>query len=423
MGLGLYMVGTGAASSEDPAALLQSVEEWCRRRLGPQEVTLGNRDNGAPVLCLSLHPAAEDVEVIADGATSVVVSAKTSTVGPGYHAYLCELLDEMSRTLSVRWLPPDEKGEIGDETGYFQHRDIHQLEHEMLVWLGALAKDFVQHPPESGESTMLSMPIGHTYDSDTPVLTPLGPRDQGWFVRVAADPRDGIDFFPWWSVGRGAGFYLGRALCRMWSDVRWRPPLDDAETALLDGVLEDLAAAWRPDPNRDYPWREWAEIAVHVGREEFVPSEVGRRAFRDAQAPLVGYRRRMVRVYVAGGWSIRLPGSFAERWDDDDSWCAWDATRTVWFTAFAVAGSGPPRSAEELLSWAPEPEGEGLEHRGGELISKATVGRIEEDGEWLWRLRVHAAVPGHRVVCSIVYSDPAHRDWAIETWRSVSHAG
>ncbi len=144
----------------------------------------------------------------------------------------------------------------------------------MLRWLAALAHVVTdQKFAEQSHVRMVSMPLGYSYPEQEGILTPLGPRTADWFRQVVQEPARGIEFFSWWPEGVGAAFFLGRALCRMWQDVRWRTPESEGEGELLMDVHHDLERAYRLDPAAAIPWREWAEIleylAEHFGYVEF----------------------------------------------------------------------------------------------------------------------------------------------------------
>jgi hypothetical protein len=107
MGVGLYLSGRYEAGEGDKPA---SPDEWLGR-IGPWldedldgerpwgdlliRVRWGQAHEQHPALFVSLHPAAEEVEVFAPEPGRVVVSATTSAMGPGYHIALCELLHRM----------------------------------------------------------------------------------------------------------------------------------------------------------------------------------------------------------------------------------------------------------------------------------------------------------------------------------------
>jgi hypothetical protein len=75
---------------------------------------------------VTLHPAAEALYLEADGET-VTASAKTSNVGPGYHAFLVFVLDSVQASLGLKW----EWAEEDDETGFARHGDFARLQAEM----------------------------------------------------------------------------------------------------------------------------------------------------------------------------------------------------------------------------------------------------------------------------------------------------
>src|SRR5688572_6592187 len=76
-------------------------------------------------LYVTLHPCEETVsfEYAND---SLICSAKTNSVGPGYHAYLVELLEKVGTELQIPWTWNLEEGEEHylDETDYYRHRDF-----------------------------------------------------------------------------------------------------------------------------------------------------------------------------------------------------------------------------------------------------------------------------------------------------------
>lgn len=436
MGVGLYLIGRfdpgfdgGSGPSEDRLALITA---WFEEHGGePLEgVRLGEGHEGIPTAFACLHPCAEEVELSMPEPGVLVASAKTSTVGPGYHAHLCGLLHRLGDDLNIAWDGPDDEEGTGDETGYFHTGDRAALEAEMLLWLRSTASVVKEGLEGDYREMMLSMPTGHRYPHHGPLVTPLGPRDLAWLEGVLEDPRRGIDLFPWWDEGLGAGFYLGRALCRMWRDVRWRVPLGE-EADLLEEVHLDLARAFEHDSSLAYPWREWAElmdtIEARWGYIEMagvdVEPEVRRRAATCPDGPLIGYRRRPVRVDLTRGWSVEVPGAMDEAWEGDGTWCGWDGGRTIWFNSYAFTRpDGTPPTAPEALEGLTLPEGERIEHRGERVIGVAVFAPHEEDGKALWQLSGRSAVAGGLGVCNVFVEDPGERDWAVAVWRSLDHA-
>jgi hypothetical protein len=437
MGVGLYLGGRyePPTGSDMPGGGLDEIESWLEENAGEPLGNLEQATNheGRLTLFANFHPTAEDVEFWIPEPGRVAVSAKTSTTGPGYHIYLCDLLHRMTDDgLGIAWDAPDAEGG-GDETGYFHNGNADAVREEMLTWLGSMARVVLENMNEDYSGFMVGMPLGHHYPYHGPVITPLGPRGRAWFEAVAADPSRGRDFFPWWEPGITAAFYLGRALADMWTRVRWRAPLLDAEGDLLLETHLNLQRAYRLAPTLDYPWREWQEILGYIeqyfgyaefdGGEEIV-KEIERRVTGMVGGPRLGYRREPVRVDLSGGSDIEIPGAMAEEWDEKGrSWSAWDGRRTVWFSCFTrQKPDGSAASAEETLAGAaPLPEGEGLDYQREGLVGRAALTPYEEDGEAMWNLKAYAAVAGNLALCNVFFHNLADRDWAVATWHSLNH--
>jgi len=217
MGLGLFLTGRYRAADgpDTPEEWLEKVATWLEGREEEPLVACypGLNAQEEPCLAMVAHPCAEEVEFSVPGKGLCQVVAKTSTVGPGYHVFLCDLLRKLGLEFAIAWDEPDEQEGTGDETGYFHDGGVERLRQEMGKWLGALAKEVLEQKDQSDSTILVAMPMGYRFAFPGPVLTPLGPRDWEWFARVQDDPQQGSDFFAWWEEGATASFFLGKALC------------------------------------------------------------------------------------------------------------------------------------------------------------------------------------------------------------------
>jgi hypothetical protein len=436
MGVGLNLTGRYPATLDDAETWLGQVHSWLEKHAGEPlgSARFGRDGDGNPAVLVNLHPCAEDVEIAVPETGQVVASAKTSTVGPGYHAYLCDLLHQLGDAMAIDWNGPDDESGTGDETGYFQTGDRQKLEVEFLHWLRGVVKIVNDGLGQDYQWMMISMAIGHHYRHHGPLVTPMGPRDTQWLDAVAEDPSQGIDLFPWWPQGIGAAFYLGRALAALWRDVRWRAPLTDDEGRLLMDVHLDLGRAYQLDPSLDYPWREWREVMDHVeahfgyveSASDDVEAEVQRRAAaigEEPSKPLIGYRRLPVQVDLTDGWSIEIPGEMAEEWDEEGLWTARDDRRVVSFKSYSLTrDDGSKPDAREILDGLRLPDGRRLEHRHEDMIGRAVVAPPRADDDPGWQLIGHSVIDGGLAACNIIFGDRDERDWAIATWKSLAHA-
>jgi hypothetical protein len=357
-------------------------------------------------LALSLHPAAEPAYVAVDGGY-VVVGAQTSSAGPGYHAFVYELADELATDLGVTWHPSDD--EFFDETGYREHRDVGDLQDEMLAWLGAVSAAVAEEVDGGAANIAVAMPLGHGFAELDAVTTPLGPRSRAWVEAVAADAAHGLDFFAWWEPGFGPRYLRGRALTNLWCRIPWRAPLAEDEAALMRGTLALLADAHAADPELALPWAAWAELAAHAGAADTLPPDVLEAAEADPSPP-VGYRRHDVTPLLPGGWTIRVPGSFAASLDPDGTWSAGEGgDRSVNVTTF----TGPPDQLDESDLAASS----GEEHRHDDESVRRRAWTTTEEG--LLLVNGYGFVPGSAAIVTVT-AEPGGESWALDVWRSLT---
>ncbi|TMF34509.1 MAG: hypothetical protein E6I26_11895, partial [Chloroflexi bacterium] len=396
------------------AALLTIVEEWLAegavdtmRGHAPGERTAGE----AEAFEASFHPAARPVRFEATDTGRLTVEAQTVPVGPGYHTFIASLLRRMGDELDIAWSPAE--GENGasvaaappepeprargvgravlsrataisktavlsrvpgvsedeelepssDPTGTFFTGNRADAERGHLGWLrsGLLAVQNARR--QGGTGLHLGTPPGVRYMFDGAVATVLGPRDDAWLERALADPRAASDIWPWVADAMDARYHLNRALALLWNDVRWRPPVGDRETGVLDDVLATLRHAYPLEPGLPWPWAEWREAFVLRGQNDPATFQMLQRATTQArlrppepppgvallgQSPLpggsqvdpaagglIGYRRRPVTI-VHEGWALDLPGSFSEERTAEE-WSGRDAGREVTLAATETA--------------------------------------------------------------------------------------
>lgn len=337
-----------------PAQLLPSIQAIAAKRYGNDLLSSDlSEDESSPVLWLRTHPAAEDLEFRTEtteaGETMLTVSTSTSCVGPGYHADLCELCDELTVEHEIAWEysdPADDDSDgVGDDTGYFFHRDREELEAHMLGWLHTVATVLAEHIETGHDSLRLSMPMEPHFHGppDAALLTQTGPRSKAWLQRVIDDPINGRDLFAWWNPGRGAHYELSRVMVHCWLDVRWHPAETEEEKELGLELLARLRRAYELDPTLAYPWREWEELhdVVVDADEDDLSGLVRENADRGAQSEqLIGYRHYPIDWVVDQQWRLTIPGNFSVKCDDDGNWLLWDGLQVLQLNTMYFTGTG-----------------------------------------------------------------------------------
>ncbi|MEN6624829.1 MAG: hypothetical protein ABFD69_01225 [Candidatus Sumerlaeia bacterium] len=385
--------------------LLDRAIEWLRQNHGKSLNRIHHYHDDAGKLCVQiyLHPL-DFIEIAPEGKNAIRISAKTSPLGAGYHRYLCDLFNKMGTALDLKWKVLEE------DTGYFQGGDADRIEDLMLQWLGAASRRISQARAEGTSVLTLNMNMDEGFDF-AGVLTPMGPRDDAWLERTAGNPLLGTDIFPWWD------FDPHRALKTwaesvMWSEIRWRKPLDKNEAIGMRLACAWLDQAHAAYPDLTYPWREWLELMDLCGWEPKTGrARIEEKASR-CEGPLIGYRRRDVTFLKIRPWSIRVPGSFADRSDSAERFILDDDTRRVLITGFRTAKDFDP--AWLLEKHDPATIAEKLEYAADNYRSAALIFNQPDDAQ----MQSVSYAGKHALICTYV-CPPEERQWAIDTWRSI----
>lgn len=432
MSLGLYLKGLFAQKDGTPVdrvfdrATLEEFERWISNVAFEElEWTQWTEDDeGNPCLMMQLHPGAEPIMLSNCEDGSLLLAAATSSAGPGYHIFVCDLIRKMGQVHNLEWITDDEV-EFYDETGYFCTGDKNKLYDEFATWIGALTSR-VQELSRDGAKFHLAMPFdGHQFDVPEPILTQLGPRSMDWLDAVSRAPASGQDIFPWWEDGHGAEYHLGRAVCYMWNAVRWRDPLTENEAELMQSVLHHLDLAYSLDPDLKYPWQEWREILQYLGSQyeqaEMVEEMADRQCEAEEEHCPVGYRRHDVRKNLGGGWSVVIPGDFVEELEEGQTFLAFDETRNVRVTCMSATDtSGNSLSAEDILRKI-KVFNDPLKYEQGAVIGRAYFEQVSEADTAFFMLRGVTAASGTFTQVTVCFEREDQRQWAVETWRSLDH--
>ncbi|MGO1073136.1 hypothetical protein [Lysobacter sp. CA199] len=400
------------------SALARELRRTCQEALSEpmlrERLNLWQREQGVSV---AWHPAEEglSIDLRADG--SLLAWAATNTIGPGYHAFLIDLLDRIAAQWGLRWLWDDAgEDEGGDETGYAVHRDMARLQDEMAAWLRQIAKILLQH--HDAENLFVSMPIGPLPRFAGFVGSPMGIWSEERFRAVADDAGEASrlarEFFPWWERGFGADFWSGIARVGLWCDVSWVGPRDQAERDTLRRVLESDRRATALDPRRglEPALRDELQWLLERGAEIELPQ---------AEGP--GYKRLPTRHSLYDEpWSVEVPGHFIEhRLNEDKNLQYVGDRRAVYVSSLSIAAAaaGPPPAAE-LLETANREAPADLQWTQDEILGCA---HWEHDaGGGVRHLYTACAVDGHVLLLTITDELDAPGDWAEAVARSVRWA-
>ena len=405
--------------------LLADAAAWIGRDYADTVRSMRPGDSGeaGAMLSVGLHPAAEDVVLTATDAGRVTAFAETAFVGPGYHTFVCRLLARLGEELDVAWGEAAHASPAALETTDPSTATRQVTEQVQLAWLRSVLTQARDVRARSATGIHFGTPPGVRYPVPDGIATALGPRDDAWLEAAVGDPRVAVDAWPWWADATNARYLLNRALCLLWNEVRWRPPAIDEEAAVADEVLGLLRRAYPLEPSLPFPWRAWHELLVLRGAHDPLTRMVAERAAAaPADEPSIGYRRGDVTV-VHEGWSLTLPGSFAERRTGGEWWGA-DAGRRITLAAVETGRDGRPMSAEAFLAEVTAHLGpDVLTHLGaGGVLGRARLETDVSSGMEGAVLEAYSAVTGRGAAIRIEFDDADDWQWALDMWRSLHPA-
>ena len=404
-----------------PDRLISELEAWLRQEYADVLRSTRTRSSvtGARELLVGLHPAAEDVSIAVSDDGDVSVTAPLAPVGPGYQTFIGRMIERVGREHDVTWAAAGNGGQGSPGISAVNERPI--AEQTYLTWLGAALITARDARRIGAGGVHLGIPAGVRYSFDGAIATSLGPRDDAWVAAALANSRLAAEITPWWADATDGQCLLNRALCLMWTDVRWRQPVDDRERLVHVEVIRLLSRAFALEPSLPYPWREWNELTSIRGNTDGMTRQVETRAARTPGGPLIGYRREPVRI-VHEGWELEIPGSFGERRTEDE-WWGGEAGRSITLAATETGSAAGPMSADEfLVTVSPDLGRDALTHRAGELVGRARLLTDSSSGVEVGVLEGFSAVRGLGAAVRIVFDDSADWQWALDIWRALSPA-
>ena len=412
-----------------PAAdrLLAEIDEWLAE--GAADTLRGPRppdDTRAQTAReVRLHPAARPVRIETTDGGQVVVTATTSPVGPGYHTYVCRLLQRMGDDLAIAWAPT---GEVDDEsasrdvTGFLHSGERADAERGHLAWLHLALRSAEDAHRRGASRFHLETPPDVRFTFSGVLATVLGPRSEEWLERAIADPRVAGDVWPWFADAMDARYLLGRALSLLWLEVRWRPPTGPEEHALFDEILTLLRRAYPLEPSLPFPWAAWRDLLVLRDQPDPAMRHLVDQMITGAEPePEIGYRRSPVTI-LHNGWALDIPGTFSDHRAIDE-WTGGEARRSVTIAATETGRDGRPMTADEFLDQVAGHLGsDALEHEDGPVRGRARLSTDTTSGVEVATVEGYSAVRGRGAAIRVVIEDPQDWKWALDTWRDLRPA-
>jgi hypothetical protein len=421
MGLGLYLFAVARNGTPvSPIDLDQLGDEFLRTVPDAPFREFVSYYCSEERLYVAIHPAEEAVELwFGDG--KLWCSAKTSSCGPGYHAYLVDILERLAVGLELEWVINEDQESL-DETGYWSTRDFKALQREMAWFFRAIAEPCSD---DAKNQIMLAMTIGYPSVANMTgfAMTPMGFRSLSWLREVAASTGFPIDaaaaYFSWWNQGLDSVFWKRYALVMCWTELNWNVPKNDRERERYERVLTCFARARACELTITLPDDEIAEIEQLLAEYAECNDSLATNTSR------IGYLRHVVRRSLPGHWSIAVPGHWHCDWENDNTtFVCWHDAVTVRVSSFTY-NAEPKKSPLEAVSRLPPAEDfhELLDDRDQDPPGWATISLTSDDGDGYWKLSGEKGKTNGLAIVTIFLDEITDRDRVLDIWRSLKYTG
>ncbi|MDR1640438.1 MAG: hypothetical protein LBT59_12135 [Clostridiales bacterium] len=366
---------------------------------------------------LELMPFTEPIEGSWLG-NRLFVQVKTNFGGPGYHAYVVDMLDGLGIEPEV----------TSDDTGYYDKRDFAELQNQMGKYLEIIARSLIGSDiPQYGTRAMHIRADSIRYGAAKgSVDCPLGPLDMDFFKRVTKGERLGEQFYIWWHRELDQRFYLSCALYQIWCNVNWLHPETDEEREILSSTLSCLAKAYELDRSLNYPAAEWSEIADLANRKSLKLKIA--KWFGEVGPGTLGYRRNLI-IYRFSDWVFAHKGKMHFRMIKDDGYDVsffWDEDYTIRVSLqkfFNSDGSVPSSETALGIKLSGSSKHEKVKLEDKNILAAATHERVAANGKNVWESSLYAALKGTMFMLNIQYQKPEIRAVAREIFSTVINVG
>jgi hypothetical protein len=122
------------------------------------------------------------------------------------------------------------------------------------------------------------------------------------------------------------------------------------------------------------------------------------------------------------GWSLTIPGSFAERRTDEE-WWGGEGGRAITLAATATEADGRPMLPDAFLKRVAGHLGtDVLRHKDGPIVGAARLMVNDDSGVETAVLEGYSAIVGSGAAIRVEIHDPDDWEWALDMWRSLRPA-
>jgi hypothetical protein len=412
MSIGIYATGMMVrrqrflSAKPSAGAFAETLRNWLDRRCEHLRFrpTVVTQEGDCFHIVAFVHPAGGEIVIRLDAGNRLTLESTTNPVGPGFHAFVCDVVDGISNDMTVKW------SSVEDDIEFMEHRDFSRLQGEMTNWLQHLAVTCVDRMSDH-TNLALAMPLGGQPKLQHGMISmPSGPRPWNWLRSVARKESDGREFFAWWGREWRVDERVGWLNAALWNLTSFEKPQNQEEADTQELVLRHASKLLSDGIDVGPVAADLADLSRAEG---------GTHAYLfDVQSGngTIGYRRLPTTHAISGGWSITIPGHFAIT-VEDNTWIAYDNDRTVRFSSYHIASDDSPERFLETLPVSSGFETLPLDTRD-DTVYRVSYGQGTPEDGCDWVIRCEAVNLPHLGSLTIAVKS-SHRSWAIEVPNSL----
>lgn len=225
----------------------------------------------------------------------VSIACQSNVAGPGLHAYVAKLYDEIVSASKIEF-------SVGDASNYYFDRNFDKLKKFFYQWLDEIAA-YMNEVDVDQHNLFIAWPLNYyrPLERDGYIVTPMGYVSLQDFKEKSGEEL-AKNFFIWNEEKQDAHYYLNCAINLLWKECYFEySSMNEKSDKYAQLILDYLEIAHKLDKSLPLPMDIYDMLCEVTQREPFI--EEG----RDMPLPDIGYRRNDV-FYNFGNWSILAPG-------------------------------------------------------------------------------------------------------------------
>ncbi|HHX80073.1 MAG TPA: hypothetical protein GX692_03305 [Acholeplasmataceae bacterium] len=364
--------------------VLKSLAEKYHFRVYPNEKTFA----------LEFFPKAYFYLELVDG--GLQGSAAIIHWGPGYHKFLCNFIDILSKQFKVSFL-------VDDESGYFEDRDFQKLREKYLQKLETHIKACFE---EKKPFLAWDSPEWHPFPRPKTFIAPL----KRWNyeeVKGVIEKEDfqnfALDFYIWPHAEKDEFFFRNIGLYLLRTEFPWVEPRFPEEESMIIMMLECFQKARELNPEIELPDAEIDGVKKVLSGEEGLKGE--------------GYLSETIIYSLPGDWSIELPGCFVRR-QEEDTTVFWSQQRIIRIGDIEIPKEMREISIDEIDD-AQEAQGEKVYYAAGDCEYRGNLFFVPDEEMPHYCLDGIVKRGNYLALVVITWLEEEDTDWALSTFRSI----